>query len=79
MHNEIELSHIILITKNKIELKFTIQEARSLYEQLAQLFEKERVPPIIIERHTPPYTIPYQPLWVTKTQSDGSVILCYNG
>lgn len=60
-----KLTNITLVTKAGQTVELTINEARDLYEQLAELFGPKYTPstPIVIERDHWPWPGRWQPYW----------------
>lgn len=65
------LTKITLTTRAGAEVELTIDEARELYAQLAEVFAP-RLPPIVVERYPQPYW-PVGPVWVSSV-SGASVV-----
>lgn len=77
MSGKIELSRLVLTTKEGKDVDLTVAEAKDLYEQLRQLFEQKTVfipgTPIVIDRRHWPYWEPYGPVWTSGSQGAGEV------
>lgn len=77
MSDRIELSKLVMTTKDGVAIDLTITEAKDLYEQLRQLFERKTVflpgTPIVVERRHWPYWEPYGPTWTSGSQGAGKV------
>lgn len=68
--DKLKLTKIVLTPRGGEDVTLTIDEARDLYAQLAELFAP-RLPmttPVIIDRY-PPAWAPYQPFWVSSPGS----------
>ena len=67
MTTKLKLTRINLMTRDGKEIELSMDEARDLYGQLAELFAPRLAPtvPIIIDRYPPPAWAPYQPYWIT--------------
>lgn len=80
MGKKIELSKLVLTTKEGVDVDLTVAEARDLYEQLRQLFEQKTVyvpsSPVIIERDRLPRWYPYEPMWITAEPGSYSRVTC---
>lgn len=67
---KLKLTKMMLTTRDGKEIALTMDEARDLYGQLAELFAPRLAPqaPIIIDRY-PPAWMPYQPYWISSPSS----------
>lgn len=70
MATKLTVTKIVLTPKDGKDVTLTVEEARDLYNQLAELFAPRLAPqvPIVIEREVLPLPWrPYQPYWMLGT------------
>lgn len=67
MTTKLKLTRMTLTTRDGKEIELSMEEARDLYGQLAELFAPRLAPtvPIVIDRY-PPAWAPYQPYWISS-------------
>ena len=67
MSQKLKLTKLVLTPSGGQDVELTMDEARDLYGQLAELFAPRLAPqtPIIIERY-PPAWPPYAPHWISS-------------
>lgn len=70
--NKLRLTELTLTTKDGQYVRLTLDEARDLHAQLAELFAPKAAPwPVVIERERWPATwMPYSPTWVSPSSGD---------
>jgi hypothetical protein len=75
MSNKLKITKIELTTKDGKAVELTLEEAKDLHAQLAELFANKPVyvpsAPVIIERDRWPHWQPYQPMWIPNQGFDG--------
>jgi hypothetical protein len=71
MEQKLKLTKIVLTPRGGRDVELTINEARDLYMQLAELFAPRLMPtqPVVIDRY-PPAWAPYQPFWISSPSAD---------
>lgn len=72
MATKLNVTKIVLTPRGGQDVTLTIDEARDLYNQLAELFAPKLAPqvPILIEREVwPAPWRPYQPYWLSTSGS----------